>query len=97
MIAPPAIYDEVPCHPARCARGAESTDTHRRVPEPCAAHPPHGPERFCPGPGIANADGIVVMGGPMGAFDDQTHPHLRTVRQLLRLVGTGSFDPWCRP
>jgi GMP synthase (glutamine-hydrolysing) len=38
-------------------------------------------------PGVGDLgpqDGLVVMGGPMGALDDDEHPHLPAVRALLK-------------
>ncbi len=37
-----------------------------------------------PLPPAASIDVLVVMGGPMGAFDDATHPHLPLERALIR-------------
>jgi GMP synthase (glutamine-hydrolysing) len=34
-------------------------------------------------PRASSVDALVVMGGPMGAFDDVDHPHLRAERELL--------------
>lgn len=34
-------------------------------------------------PAAEDIDGLVVMGGPMGAFDDANHPHLAAERALL--------------
>ncbi|RBQ20989.1 type 1 glutamine amidotransferase [Spongiactinospora rosea] len=34
-------------------------------------------------PTVDEIDGLVVMGGPMGALDDDDHPHLATERALL--------------
>lgn len=36
-----------------------------------------------PLPRVAEIDGLIVMGGPMAAFDDQKHPHLAQERQML--------------
>jgi GMP synthase (glutamine-hydrolysing) len=36
-----------------------------------------------PVPSARSVDALVVMGGPMGAFDDQEHPHLPAERALL--------------
>src|SRR3954447_21877794 len=41
-------------------------------------------------PDLDDFDGLVVMGGPMGASDDEQHPHLRDERDLLaRAVPAG--------
>lgn len=37
-----------------------------------------------PLPDLAAYDGLVVLGGPMGAEDDETHPWLAPVKALLR-------------
>jgi GMP synthase-like glutamine amidotransferase len=43
-----------------------------------------------PVPDLDEFDGLVVMGGPMGASDDDEHPHLRAERDLLAdAVGAG--------
>jgi GMP synthase-like glutamine amidotransferase len=36
-----------------------------------------------PLPDLQELDGLVVMGGPMGALDDHEHPHLPAERELL--------------
>jgi GMP synthase (glutamine-hydrolysing) len=36
-----------------------------------------------PVPSAESVDALVVMGGPMGAFDDLDHPHLPAERELL--------------
>ncbi|MFF5207310.1 type 1 glutamine amidotransferase [Streptosporangium sp. NPDC000396] len=41
------------------------------------------PYRGDPLPAAEDLDGLVVMGGPMGAFDDTDHPHLAAERALL--------------
>lgn len=35
-------------------------------------------------PDLARYDGLLVLGGEMGAYDDATHPHLTGVKELLR-------------
>ncbi|ATE55652.1 type 1 glutamine amidotransferase [Actinosynnema pretiosum] len=35
-------------------------------------------------PDVADVDVLVVLGGPMGAFDDLTHPRLADERELIR-------------
>jgi GMP synthase (glutamine-hydrolysing) len=41
-------------------------------------------------PAVGEIDGLVVLGGPMGALDDDTHPHLQAERALLtRAVAAG--------
>jgi GMP synthase (glutamine-hydrolysing) len=43
-----------------------------------------------PLPSVEQLDGLVVMGGPMNAFDDADHPHLAAERALLgAAVGRG--------
>ena len=39
---------------------------------------------------LADHEGLVVLGGSMGADDDETHPWLRSVKELVRVAaGTG--------
>lgn len=46
------------------------------------------PYRGDPLPAPDDIDGLVVMGGPMGAFDDVEHPHLAAERDLLAAAVT---------
>jgi GMP synthase (glutamine-hydrolysing) len=38
--------------------------------------------------------GVIVMGGPMGAYDDETHPWLRPEKRLLRGAVEADLPVW---
>jgi GMP synthase (glutamine-hydrolysing) len=42
-------------------------------------------------PAAGSVDALVVMGGPMGAFDDRDHPHLRAERDLITACVRGAI------
>ena len=46
----------------------------------------HHPYRDSQLPAMADISALIVMGGSMGANDDQQHPFLRNLKDLIRTV-----------
>ena len=47
-----------------------------------------------PLPGWRDFDGLIVMGGPMGAYDEEAHPWLRAEKRLIREAADAGMPVW---
>lgn len=47
-----------------------------------------------PLPGWHDFDGLIVMGGPMGAYDEEAHPWLGAEKRLIREAAEAGLPVW---